>query len=116
MAEKLLLVVNDSVELYLYEGILKQNEIPYLLKRPNIGRYLKIITGTAHAVPAEIYVPEEAYDHAMELTEVIRTEENKGPGSKGDPLARRKNIIAWVVFGVFAVLLIIALASGFFSP
>ena len=114
MAEKLLLEINDSVELYLYEGILKQNKIPYIIKRPNVRGYLRIITGEAHAVPAEIFIPEEAYDQAIELTEVIRTEKNKGPGSKGDPLAKRKTFFAWVVFGIFAIMLVAALASGLF--
>jgi len=115
MAEKLLMEVNDNVELFLYEGILKQNKIPYVIKRPNVRGYMKILTGAAHAVPAEIYVPEEAYEQVLELTEIIRSEKSTGPGSKGDPLAKRKSVAAWIIVGIFAVLLITALATGFFK-
>ena len=116
MSEKLLMEVNDKVELFLYEGILKQNKIPYIIKRPNVRGYIRIIAGEAHAVPAEIYVPEEAYEQALELTEIIRTEKKQGSGSKGDPLAKRKSIAAWIIVGVFAVLIIVAFATGIFNP
>lgn len=113
MAEKLLMEVNDSVELYLYEGILKQNKIPYIIKRPNVRGYLKIITGESHAVPAEIYVPEEAYDNAIDLTEIIHLEKNQAPDSKDNPTYKGRKIFAWAIVGMFILTVVIYIVNEF---
>jgi len=113
MAEKLLIEVNDSVELYLYEGILKQNKIPYIIKRPNVRGYVRIIAGEAHAVPAEIYVPEELYDDALEFTEVIRVEKNQGPDNKENPTYKKRKAFAWIIVGAFALTVLILVLTEF---
>ena len=107
MAEKILIEVNDSVQLYLYEGILKQNNIPYVIKRPNVKGYIKIIAGESHAVPAEIYVPEEAYNQALELTEVMRVEENQAPDNKENPSHKKRMMFAWIIAGSFFLVVLV---------
>jgi len=107
MSEKLLMEVNDNVELYLYEGILKQNKIPYIIKRPNVRGYMKIIAGESHAVPAEIYVPEESFDSALELTEVIRSEKSQAPDSKENPGYKKRKLFAWVIIGMFGLMVLV---------
>ena len=107
MAEKLLMEINDNVELYLYEGILKQNKIPYAVKRPNVRGYNRIILGEAHAVPAEIYVNEEDLQRAMEYTSVVRTEKRSDPAKKGTSAHRSRKIFAWTIVGMFLLMLLI---------
>ncbi len=107
MNEKLLMNVNDNVELYLYEGILKQNKIPYIIKRPNVRGYMRIIVGESHAVPAEIYVPEEAFDKALELTEVIRSEKSQVPDSKENPGYKKRKYFAWAIIAMFGLIVLI---------
>lgn len=113
MAEKLLIEVNDSVQLYLYEGILKQNKIPYMIKRPNVRSYMHILTGAAHAVPAEIYVPEEIYDSAIDITEVIRTEKSQAPDNKNNPAYKSRKFFAWIFIGAIAVSILVVVLSEF---
>ena len=107
MSEKLLMNVNDNVELYLYEGILKQNKIPYIIKRPNVRGYMRIIIGESHAVPAEIYVPEEAFDSAFELTEVIRSEKSQAPDSKDNSGYKKRKLFAWAIMGMFGLIILV---------
>lgn len=113
MAEKLLMEVNDNVELYLYEGILKQNKIPYIIKRPNVRGYIKIIAGESHAVPAELYVPEEAYDKAVECTEIIHLEKSQVPDDKDNPNYKSRKIFAWAIVGMFVLVVLIYLLNEF---
>lgn len=113
MAEKLLKEVNDNVELYLYEGILKQNKIPYIVKRPNVRGYIKIIAGESHAVPAEIYVPEEDYANARDMTEIVHMEKNEAFDSKQNPNYKSRKIFAWIVAGMFILTVLIYLLSEF---
>ncbi len=116
MEEKLLVTIEKSVELFLYEGILKQNEIPYLVKQRNISSYMKIILGTAaHSVPAEIYVGVVDYERALELTEVLRNEENQAPDNKDNPTYKKRNIFAWAIVSMFILMIIIALVTGAFK-
>lgn len=107
MSEKLLMEVNDNVELYLYEGILKQNKIPYIIKRPNVSGYIKIIAGESHAVPAEIYVPEEAFENALELTEIIRSEKSQAPDSKENTGYKKRKVFAWAIVGIFGSIVLV---------
>ncbi|MBN1623595.1 MAG: DUF2007 domain-containing protein [Clostridia bacterium] len=116
MEEKLLVTVEKSVELFLYEGILKQNEIPYLVKQKSVGGYMKIIAGSiSHSVPADIYVGELDYEKALELTEVMRTEENQAPDNKDNPVYKKRNIFAWAIVSMFILMIIIALVTGAFK-
>ena len=107
MAEKLLMEINDSVELYLYEGILKQNKIPYAVKRPNVRGYTRILLGESHAVPAEIYVNEEDLQRAREFTSVVQTEKRRDPAEKGTPAHRSRRLFAWTTVGMFLLMLLI---------
>lgn len=107
MSEKLLREINDNVELYLYEGILKQNEIPYVIKRPNVRGYSRIILGESHSVPAEIYVNEEDYLKALEHTSVVRNEERNDPSVKGTSAHKSRRIFAWTIVGMFILMLLI---------
>lgn len=113
MTEKLLLEVNDSVELFLYEGILKQNKIPYIIKRPNVRSYMVVLGGIAHSVPAEIYVPDELYDSALEFTEVVRTEKNQGPDSKKNPIYKKRKAFAWIIVGAFIAMILVLVLNEF---
>jgi len=115
MSEKLLMDVNDNVELYLYEGILKQNKIPYIIKRPNVRGYMRIIAGESHAVPAEIYVQEEAFDRALELTEVIRSEKSQAPDNKENPGYKKRKIFAWVIVGMFGLAVLVFIFAEILS-
>ncbi|MFO7610979.1 MAG: DUF2007 domain-containing protein [Clostridia bacterium] len=112
MSEILLATVLDSVELFLYEGILKQNEIPYIVRQTGIRGYMKILGGASHSVPADIFVAEEDHDKAVECTEVIRTEENKAPDNKNNPEYRKKMIIAWIITGIFGLAILAAFLYG----
>lgn len=115
MNEKLLMTVENSIELFLYEGILKQNNIPYIVKQTSMNRYMKILGGSAsYSVPAEIFVNEENYDKAIEMTEVIRAEKNEAPDNKENPQYRLKRILAWIIVGTFAVVILFMLISVFF--
>lgn len=107
MTEKLLIEVNDSVELFLYEGILKQNKIPYIVKRPGMRNYTRILLGQAHAVPAEIYINDEDYERARDFTAVINLEKAENPMEKGTKAYKSRKILAWVIMGMFIVPLII---------
>lgn len=116
MEEKLLVTVDESVELFLYEGILKQNKIPYLVKQKNIGNYLKILAGSAgHSTPADIYVTESDYEKAVEITEVMRSEQNQGPDNKDNPMYKRKNMFAWIIVSLFLTMIVVALVTGAFK-
>lgn len=113
MNEKLLMEINNNVELFLYEGILKKNEIPYIIKRKNMGGYMKILAGAAsHSTPADIYVNENDYEKAMEITAVIRTEANGAPDNKENPSYKKKYIFAWAILGMFVLMIIVALISN----
>ena len=103
MAEKLLIEVNDSVELFLYEGILKQNNIPYIIKRPGMRNYTRILFGQAHAVPAEIYVNEGDFDRSKDFTAIINLEKAENPMEKGTKAYKSRKILAWVIVGMFLV-------------
>lgn len=116
MEEKLLVTVERSVELFLYEGILKQNEIPYLVKQKSVGGYMKIIAGPlSNSQSAEIYVSEFDYERALELTEVMRTEENQAPDNKDNPAYKKRNIFAWAIVSMFILMIVIALITGAFK-
>lgn len=116
MEEKLLISVDKNIELFLYEGILKQNDIPYIIKQKDIGNYMKILAGAAsHSTPAEIYVGELDYEKAIELTAVIRTEENQGPDNKDNPIYKSKKIFAWVIVSMFFLMIAITLITGAFK-
>ncbi|HPJ21672.1 MAG TPA: DUF2007 domain-containing protein [Clostridia bacterium] len=116
MEEQLLVTVEQSVELFLYEGILKQNEIPYIIKHRNLDGYMKIITGSlSHSVPAEIYVGELDYERAVELTRVIADEENQAPDNKDNPNYKKRNIFAWIIVSMFILMILIALLTGAFK-
>ncbi len=106
MAEKLLREISDNVELYLYEGILKQNKIPYIIKRPNVRGYTRILFGESHSVPAEIYVNDEDFQMAVEFTSVVRTEERNDPAKKGTQAHKNRKIFAWAIVGMFLVMLL----------
>jgi len=103
MNDKLLTEVNDSIKLFLYEEILKQNDIPYVVKRPGIRGYMSILGGAAHAVPAEIYVSESDFDRAVNLTAVVEDEEPENPMEKGTKSYNRKRLFAWIIIGMFLI-------------
>jgi len=103
MNDKLLTEVNDSIKLFLYEEILKQNDIPYVVKRPGIRGYMSILGGAAHAVPAEIYVSESDFDRAVNLTAVVEDEEPENPMEKGTKAYNRKRLFAWIIIGMFLI-------------
>jgi hypothetical protein len=110
MTEKLLIEVNDSVELFLYEGILKKNNIPYIIKRPGMRSYTHILLGQSHAVPAEIYVNESDFKQARDFTAIVNLEKGDNPMEKGTQANKRKMMLAWVIVALFLVpLLVLAL-------
>ncbi len=114
MSKKLLAVIDDKIELFLYEGILKNNNIPYEIKQNGADGYKKIIMGVgAYSVPADIYVPEEFYEKAVELTEVVKSGDSEPPFGENNPHRRKKIIFAWITAGIFitAVLLIFILTN-----
>ena len=107
MAEKLLVEVNDSVELYLYEGILKENNIPYIVKRPGVRSYMSILAGASHAVPAEIHVNEADHDRAKDFTAIVNLEKTDNPMEKGTKAYKNRRILAWAIVAMFLVPLLI---------
>lgn len=50
-------------------SLLQDNNVPVLTKQRGIDSYLQIVTGIANNV--EIYVPEEEFCNAQELTQVL---------------------------------------------
>lgn len=115
MAEKVLVEVNDSVELYLYEGILKQNNIPYIIKRPGMRSYTHILFGATHAVPAEIHVNEADYDRAKEFTAIISLEKAENPMEKGSKAYKNRKILAWAIAAMFLIPLLIMAVQALIS-
>lgn len=114
MSKKLLAVMDDKIELFLYEGILKNNKIPYEIKQKGVDGYKKIIMGVgAYSVPADIYVPEELYEKAVELTEVVKSGDSEPPFGEDNPQRKKKIVLAWIIAGVFmaALLLIFIFAN-----
>jgi hypothetical protein len=114
MKEKLLANIDDKIVLFLYEGILKKNGIPYRIKQKGMDGYMKIILGSgAYSVPADIYVPEECHEKAVELTEVVKSGDPEAPFGEKDPYRKKKMIYAWITAAVFlaAVLLIFILTN-----
>lgn len=109
MSEKLLTSVAGNVEMFLYEGILKENDIPYYIKHKGMDGYLNILRGPAHNQDADIYVSDEDYEQAVKLTEIIRTEPNQAPDNPDNPTYGKKKIFAWMIAGLFFVLIIITL-------
>ncbi len=62
--------VNTTYDLGAVEAILKEHEIPYLLKEPGSGQYMRLYTGSS-LTGTEILVPAAALDQARELLETI---------------------------------------------
>ena len=71
---KLLVSVTDHVYLAILEGILEENDIPYLTKDRGCGSVLKVIAGFS-MFGADIFVLERDYDRALALIETMPTEE-----------------------------------------
>lgn len=63
---RLLTTANGKVELMMLEGLLKDNEIPYLLKDHEAGNYMRIVGGFS-IYGTDIRVRDEDYERAKEL-------------------------------------------------
>ena len=71
---KLLVSVTDHIYLAILEGILEENNIPYLTKDRGCGSVLKVVAGFS-MFGADIFVLESDYDKAIALIETMPTEE-----------------------------------------
>ncbi len=67
---KSLIKTSDRIMLSLIESILKENEIPYILKEKGTGGYLKIITG-ASIYDTEVLVSDKDFEKARELVDLV---------------------------------------------
>lgn len=67
---KTLIKTSDRIMLSLIESILKENEIPYILKEKGTGGYLKIITG-ASIYDTEVLVSDKDFEKARELVDLV---------------------------------------------
>ena len=75
MKEVLLTIVHNVYELSVVEGILKSNNILYLLKDENIGGLLRIGTGSI-LKDVYVYVSELDYERSKDLLISIGIETN----------------------------------------
>lgn len=77
MEEKLLYTSNDSLDIIQIEGILKENEIPYIKKLEGLGSYKTISLGSFMSDNIQnIYVTEENYEKAQQLVQVFTDNKN----------------------------------------
>ena len=70
---KHLVSVTDHIYLAILEGILEENDIPYLTKDRGCGSVLKVVAGFS-MFGADIFVLERDYDKALALIETMPTE------------------------------------------
>lgn len=65
-----LTTVNNNYELEIVESILKENNIPYLVKEVGANGYMKIITGSI-LCPTDVMVTESDLEKAKSLVEAV---------------------------------------------
>lgn len=65
-----LVEIRDNYQLSIVKGLLKDNEIPYILKDYEIGGYMRIIVGSS-IYPTEILVSSEDLERAREILDSI---------------------------------------------
>ena len=67
---KLLLLksVDNNFDLGMVTNILEENKIPFILKDPGIGSYMRIISGQSFS-GTNIYVEESSFEKAVEILE-----------------------------------------------
>jgi len=77
MEEKLLYTSSHSLDTIQVEGILKENEIPYIKKSEGIGSYKAISLGSFMSDNIQnIYVTEENYEKAQQLVQIFIDNKN----------------------------------------
>ncbi len=64
----LLKSVNNNFDLGLIRSILEENNIPYILKDPGSGSYMRLIGGGS-ILGTDIYIEESTYEKALEILE-----------------------------------------------
>ena len=77
MEEKLLYTSNNSLYIIQIEGILKENEIPYIIKIEGVGSYKTISLGSFMSDNTQnIYVTEENLEKAEQLVQIFIDNKN----------------------------------------
>ena len=62
----LLKSVNNNFDLGMVTNILEENKIPFILKDPGAGSYMRIISGQSFS-GTNIYVEEASFERAVEI-------------------------------------------------
>ena len=122
MEEKLLYTSSDSLDIIQIEGILKENEIPYIIKIEGLGSYKTISLGSFMSDNIQnIYVTEDNYEKAQQLVQIFTDNKNIEKENtdadiemeedlKKAKLIRNILIYGFVIFPTLILLLIIVLA------
>jgi len=101
----------SEIELNMLEGLMKNNEIPILVKREGTGSYLKIYSGFNYQ-GMEVYVADEHYKKALEVMEIfnqtqtLEEEETLSIDSSSNDRMRRR-----MIFFIISIPLIIAVIT-----
>lgn len=125
-----LMSFGDRMELDLALGILEEAGVPYLLKEPGSGEYLRLVTGE-NMFGTDLYVPphfthralrllrrfdhaaDEPFDEGTLEAAVDAYEQDYGPEPQDDgPVTPEGYRMVFVFLAIFAVLAVVAIMIG----
>ena len=112
----LLLSQVDDYNVSMVENLLNESKIPYLLKRRGIGGYFKIAFGGSYEM-ADIYVSEDDYERAKEITDAYFAEtENIGEEEMVEESdIRGLKTAKWIIRILFAIIIVLIIGAAIAS-
>ena len=116
MEEKLLYTSNENLDIIQVEGILEENNIPYVKKENGTGQYMNIAMGTSFQEQS-LYVNEEKYEEAAKLIQDFSDQNERNETDiemeedlKKAKLLRNILIYGFIIAPTLILLLIVVLA------
>ncbi len=73
-----LVSINNNMDLGIVETILRDNNVPYIIRDSGSGSYMRIISGTS-IFSTDIFVEESSYEKALALIDIFVNDEENWP-------------------------------------